>query len=38
MAHAVDLFLDVEDLLHEVDALVVVGSLGESVAFLGELD
>ncbi len=36
--HAVDLFLDVQHLLHHVNALVVVGRLGEGLAFLGELE
>lgn len=38
MSHAVDLLFYVEDFLHQVNALVVVGTLGQSLAFLGQLE
>lgn len=34
MAHAVDLLLYTDNLLHDIDALVILAAFGKSLAFL----
>lgn len=38
MAHAIDLLLYADYLLHDIDALVILATLGKSLTFLSQFE